>query len=324
MKTLRQRFCEGPKLMNLLIRSLVFTALQIATILLTILTLLFFLQRLSGDPAAVLVGHNASPEVIAAIRDEMGLNQPVLVQYAVFLGKALRLDFGDSIRFQSPALDIVLARFPSSLLLSVCALALAVVIGVPAGIYAALHYRRADGIALNLLAGALQSLPSFWLGLLLLLIFSVQLGWVGSVSNLEDNFLARMALPTITLSAFYLARLIRLVRTSLLEELAQTYVLTARSKGLPPRKVLFVHALRNAMIPIIAFVTLDLSFMVGGSIVVETLFSYSGMGDQMVKAIFNRDFALVQASVFVIALFVVGINLTSNALYPLIDPRIRT
>jgi peptide/nickel transport system permease protein len=309
--------------MNLLARKLSMSALQVIVIVFGILTLLFFLQRLSGDPAAVLVGHNASPEVIAAIRDEMGLNDPLPTQYLVFMGKALQLDFGDSTRFQQPALDLVLARFPNTVLLSLCALALALLIGVPVGIYAGLNHRNPGGAALNMLAGVLQAVPSFWLGLVLLLVFSVNLGWFGSVARLEDDFLQRMTLPTITLSAFYMARLMRLVRSGLIEEMGQAYMLTARSKGLSSSYVLYKHALRNAMIPVIAFVTLDLSFLVGGSIIVETLFSYSGMGEQMVKAIFNRDFALVQASVFVIATFVVCINLLSSNLYRVVDPRIR-
>ena len=309
--------------MTQFIKQLSSNLLQLIAILLVILTLLFGLQRLSGDPAAVLVGHNATPELIEAVRDEMGLNDPLHTQYAIFLGKAIRLDFGESIRFQQPAMNLVMARFPSTLLLSISSLALAVIIGVPMGIYAALYHRRPDGKLLNLFAGVLQSLPSFWLGLVLLLVFSVQLGWFGSVSHLEDDLFRRLALPTLTLSAFYMARLMRLVRSGLIEELQQPYVTTAHSKGLHPRNVLFVHALQNAMIPIIAFITLDLSFMIGGSIIVETLFSYSGMGAQMVKAIFNRDFALVQASVFVIALFVVCVNMASNILYRFVDPRVK-
>lgn len=307
----------------LLSKRIVLSGLHFAVIILSILTLLFFLQRLTGDPAAVLVGHNATPEVLEAVREEMGLNDSLPVQYLTFLGKTLRLDFGESNRFQRSALDMVMMRFPNSLLLSVSALLVAILIGVPIGIYAALYHRRADGILVNMFAGVLQSLPSFWLGLVLLLIFSVNLGWVGSVSHLEEDPLKRMALPTLTLAAFYIARLIRLVRSSLLEELNQAYILTAHSKGLRPRKILIIHALKNALIPVIAFLTLDLSFVIGGSVIVESLFSYSGMGEQMVKAIFNRDYALVQASMFVIVIFVVAINMTSNRLYQIIDPRIR-
>ncbi|NDJ60576.1 MAG: ABC transporter permease [Chloroflexi bacterium] len=309
--------------MLVVLRRFFLTMLQISLIILAVLTLLFFLQRLSGDPAAVLVGHNASPELIAAVRAEMGLNDPLPQQYAVFMSRALQLDFGESTRFQAPALDLVLQRFPNSLLLALSALALAVLVGLPLGIYAAIYHDRPDGKVINMLTGVLQAMPSFWLGLLLLLIFSVHLRWVGSVAHLEDNLLKRMALPTITLAAFYTARLIRMVRSGLIETLHQPYVLTAHSKGLMPRNVLFIHALKNALLPIIALVTLDLSLMIGGSIIVETLFSYSGMGEQMVRAIFNRDYALVQASVFVIATFVVCINMASNALYGFVDPRVR-
>ncbi len=296
---------------------------QLVLVILGILTFLFFLQRLSGDPAAIIAGHSASPEVLEAIREDMGLNDPLYMQYAIFLKKSITLDFGDSTRYQQPALDMVLARFPNTLILSFSALALAVLIGIPLGIYAAIFHHRIDGMAINLFAGVLQSLPSFWLGLVLLLIFSVKLNWVGSVANLEDDFLKRLALPAITLSTFYLARLIRLVRAGLMEEMAQYYILTARAKGLPSHKVLFVHAFRNTLIPVVAMVTLDLSFLVGGSVIVESLFSYTGVGDQLVNAIFNRDYAIVQATVFIIAMLVVVINSISHFLYRIVDPRIK-
>ena len=307
---------------NRIIRLVSYYTLQLIAVIILILTLLFFLQRLSGDPALVLAGHSASPEVIEAIREEMGLNEPVYVQYAVFMSKAATLDFGISNRYQQPAIDMVLQRLPNTLLLSMSALGLAIIIGVPAGIYSAIYQHRPSGIILNMIAGVLQSLPSFWLGLILLLLFSVQLQWVGSVSNLEDNVFKRLLLPTVTLSAFYMARLMRLVRSGLIEEMGAYYVLTAHGKGLPSRRVLFTHAFRNAMIPIIAFITLDLSFLIGGSVIVESLFSYTGIGDQMVKAIFNRDYAIVQATVFVIALMVVLVNSFSDLLYRQLDPRI--
>lgn len=296
--------------------------LQLVAVITLILTLLFFLQRLSGDPAIVLAGHSATPEVLEAIREEMGLNEPVYVQYAVFMSKAATFDFGESTRYQQPAIDMVLQRLPNTLLLSMSALGLAIIVGVPAGIYSALYQHRPSGVIVNLIAGVMQSIPSFWLGLILLIIFSVQLQWVGSVSNLEDNAFKRLILPTVTLSAFYMARLARLVRTGLIEEMGAYYVLTARAKGLPARRVLFIHAFRNAMIPVIAFITLDLSFLIGGSVIVESLFSYTGIGDQMVRAIFNRDYAIVQATVFIIALMVVLVNSFSDLLYRRLDPRI--
>lgn len=306
-----------------LAQSLTLQILRLAFILLLVLTLLFFLQRLSGDPASVLAGHTATPEMLEQIREDMGLNEPLHIQYATFLSKAVMLDFGDSLRFQQPAFDLVLERFPETLMLSGSAIVLAIMVGVPLGTYAAINSRRWDGKILNLLAGVLQSLPSFWLGLILLLIFSVQLKWVGSVSLLEDDLLKRMALPTITLAAFYLARLLRLVRSGLIEELSQDYIITARSKGLHSRRVLWVHAFRNALLPVVAFITLDMSVLVGGSVVVETLFSYDGIGNQTVQAIFNRDYALVQATVFMIAVMVLCINSFSNFMYRFVDPRVR-
>ncbi|NDJ84910.1 MAG: ABC transporter permease [Chloroflexi bacterium] len=296
--------------------------LQLMITILVILTTLFFLQRLSGDPAAVLAGHSSSPEVLEAVREDMGLNEPLHVQYAVFMKQALMLDFGESTRFQQPALDMVLDRFPNTLMLAFGALGLAVLVGIPLGTYSAVRHRQMDGMVVNLLAGIMQSLPSFWLGLVLLLIFSIRLKWVGSVANLEDDFLKRMALPTITLSVFYMARLIRLVRSGLIEEMSEQYILTARAKGLRSRTVWFVHAFKNALIPVVAFITLDLSLLIGGSVIVESLFSYSGVGDLMVNAIFNRDYAIVQAGVFVISILVVLINSFSNYLYQAIDPRV--
>lgn len=296
---------------------------QSLLIVLAILTLLFVLQRLSGDPASTLAGHSASPEVLEAIREDMGLNEPLHIQYITFLRKALVLDFGESFRYQQPALSLVLQRFPDTLLLAASALGLAILIGIPLGVYATLFHRRADGIAINMLAGIMQALPNFWLGLILLLIFSVKLNWVSSVAHMEDNPLKRLALPAVTLSVFYIARLIRLVRSGLLEEMSQPYVNAARAKGLPFYRILFEHVFKNVFIPILAFVTVDLSLLLGGSVIVENVFSYSGMGEQMVTAIFNRDYSIVQATVFVIAVTVVALNSFSNVLYRTIDPRIQ-
>lgn len=301
---------------------ILFFALKSVLVIWAILTLLFLLQRLSGDPAAVLAGHAATEEMVEAIREDMGLNEPLHVQYAVFLQKAVVLDFGESIRYQRPALEMVLKRFPATLMLAFSALTFTIVVGVPLGIYAALFHHRPDGMAINLMAGMLQAIPNFWLGLLLLLIFAVNLNWVGSVASLEDNPIKRLALPVLTLSAFYMSRLIRLVRSGLLEELSQPYIDTARAKGLPYHRILFQHAFKNMFIPVLAFITLDLSLLVGGSVIVESVFSYSGMGEQMILAIFNRDYAIVQATVFVVALSVVIINSFSNLLYRVIDPRI--
>lgn len=302
--------------------SVVLPSIRHLGILLAVLTLLFFLQRLTGDPVAVLVGHGATPEAIAAVRSDMGLDRSVFTQYTVFLSKTAVLDFGESTRTQQPALEMVLARFPATLLLSLSAVGLAVGLGIPLGVYAAIYHRRLDGRIINLLCGVLQSTPNFWLGLILLLVFSVKLNWVGSVANLEDNVFRRLALPSITLSAFYMARLVRLVRSGVLDEMSQPYILTAHAKGLSSRVVFYRHIFRNTLIPVITFITLDLSLLINGSVIVENLFSYSGIGDQMINAIFNRDYPLVQATVFVIAIFIISINVMARYLHKIVDPRI--
>jgi len=299
-----------------------FPFLRLFIILVCVLTLLFFLQRLTGDPVTVLVGHGATPEMIDDIRASMGLDRPLIEQYAVFMRKAAVLDFGESIRSQQSALDMVIDRFPATLLLSMTAISIAITVGIPLGIYAAIYHRRYDGKLINWFAGILQSTPNYWLGLILLLIFSVNLHWVGSVASLEDNVFKRLALPSITLSSFYLARLIRLVRSGLMDEMSQPYVLTARAKGLTSRTVFFVHIFRNTLIPIVTFIALDLSLLIGGSVVVETMFSYGGIGDQMIKAILNRDYPLVQATVLVIAVVVIMVNSFSVYVARIVDPRL--
>lgn len=310
------------ELLGLIQRAIIYVV-QLVLILLAILTILFFLQRLSGDPAAVLAGTSATPEVVEGIREEMGLNEPLYEQYRIFIGKTIQLDFGISHRFQQPALDLVLDRFPRTLILAAAAMSVSILIGVPLGVYAAMYHKRLDGMLVNLAAGILQSQPSFFLGILLILFFAVRLGWFKTSATLEDDPIRRLILPTITLASFHTARLIRLVRTSLIDEMAEPYVLTARGKGLTEGRVWFSHALRNAVIPIIAFITLDLSFMIGGSFVVENLFSYSGVGDLMINAVFQRDYAIVQATVFLITMLVVVINSASNLLYRFADPRIK-
>jgi len=304
--------------------ALLFSIFRLIFILFAVFTLLFFLQRLTGDPVTMLYGHGATPEAVEAARHDLGLDRPVLVQYALFLQKASVLDFGESIRFQQPAVQMVIQRFPATLLLSTSAIIIAIVFGIPLGIYAAIHQNRMDGKLINWFAGVLQATPNYWLGLILLLIFSVNLHWVGSVASLEDNILKQLALPSITLSSFYLARLIRLVRSGLIDEMLQPYVLTAHGKGLKARHVFWRHIFRNTLIPVVTFITLDLSLLIGGSVIVETMFSYAGIGDQMIKAILNRDYPLVQATVLFIAFVVIFVNSMTVYITSLIDPRIST
>lgn len=297
-------------------------AFRIFVILIALLTMLFVLQRMTGDPITAMIGQNATPEMMEAMRHDMGFDKPLLVQYAIFARDTMSLDFGDSLRFQQPALTLVLKRFPATLSLALASLVVAAVIGIPLGLYAGMNHTRMDGRAINWFAGILQAMPTFWLGLLLLLIFSVRLHWFNSVASLEDNHIKQLILPAVTLSAVYMARLIRLVRGGLIDEMAKPYVMTAHGKGLRPRTVFTVHVLRNTLVPVVSLLALDLSLLIGGSVIVETLFSYNGIGNQLVRAILNRDYPLVQATVFVIALFVILVNTFADYLHYIVDPRL--
>jgi len=297
-------------------------AFRIGIVLVALLTLLFFLQRMTGDPITVLVGHSATPEMIEEMHHDMGFDKPLAIQYAIFIRNTVSMDFGESVRFKQPALELVLWRFPATLKLSLAALAIAAFVGIPLGIYAGMNHTRFDGRAINWLAGILQAMPSFWLGLLLLLIFSVGLRWFNSVASLEENYIKQLILPAVTLSSVYMARLIRLVRSGIIDEMTKPYVTTARGKGLRARRVFTVHVLRNTLIPVLSLLALDLSLLIGGSVIVETLFSYNGIGNQLVRAILNRDYPLVQATVFVIALFIIFVNTFADYLHYLVDPRL--
>lgn len=298
-------------------------AVRIGISLLALFTLLFFLQRMTGDPVMAMVGHSATPEMIEEMRHDMGFDRPITIQYAIFLRSIISMDFGNSLRFEQPAFKIVIQRFPATIYLAVSALTLAIIVGIPLGIYAGMYHTRLDGRAVNWLAGILQAMPTFWLGLILLLIFSVKFHWFSSVASLEDNPIKQLILPSITLSAVYMTRLIRLVRSGLIDEMAKPYVMTARGKGLSPRAVFTGHVFRNTLVPIVSLLALDLSLIIGGSVIVENLFSYNGIGDQLVKAILNRDYPLVQATVFLIAVFVILINAFADYLHYIADPRLK-
>lgn len=295
---------------------------RIGIVLIALLTMLFLLQRMTGDPITAMVGHDATPEMVEAMRHDMGFDKPLLAQYTIFVHNVISMDFGDSLRFQQPALKLVLQRFPATLNLALIALTIAASVGIPLGIYAGMNHTRFDGRAINWLAGILQAMPTFWLGLLLLHIFSVRFQWFNSVASLEENYIKQLILPAVTLSSVYLARLIRLVRSELIDELAKPYVVTARGKGLRKSTVFTVHVLRNILVSVVSLLALDLSLLIGGSVIVETLFSYNGIGDQLVRAILNRDYPLVQATVFIIALFVIFVNTFADYLHNLVDPRL--
>jgi peptide/nickel transport system permease protein len=286
-----------------------------------VVTLVFAALRLSGDPAATMLPGDASVDELRDLRHELGLDQPVYVQYGRFLIGAVTGDFGTSLRHQEPAMALVLERLPATLELAFAALLLSVMIGVPLGIVAALHRGRIADMLAMAFAVVGQATPYFWMGIMLILVFAVELRWLPTSGR---GGFDRLVLPAITLGTHFMAVLARLTRTAMLETLGQNYVTTARAKGLSERVVVLVHALKNAAVPVVTLIGLQFGTLLGGAVVTETIFAWPGVGRLAVQSIFVRDYPVVQAGVFVLALTFVAINLLVDLLYGWLDPRTRT
>jgi peptide/nickel transport system permease protein len=272
-----------------------------------------------GDPASVMLGENATPEQVQALQRSLGLDQPLVLQYARFLGRALHGDLGTSIRAQRPALEVVLERLPATLLLTAGAFSFAVLIGMPIGVLSAvkrLSLWDHGSMALALLG---QSMPGFWLGLVLITVFAVHLRWLPASGM---GGISHVVLPAITLGMFLIGLIIRLTRSSMLDVLGQDYVRTARAKGLAERMVVMQHALMNALIPVVTLVGLQLGLLLGGAVITETVFAWPGVGLATVTAIHQRDYPVVQCAVLVSAVLVLSINWAVDLLYHYLDPRV--
>jgi peptide/nickel transport system permease protein len=284
--------------------------------------LVFFAIHLpgGGDPSMLYLPLDVSREQLEAFRRAMGFDQPVHVQYLRWLTRAARGDFGTSLRYTKPVLPLVLARMPATLELALSAQLFALALALPMGVLAAVRRNSfVDGLAmLGTLIG--QSMPGFWLGMMLILVFGVALRAL-PISGREGP--RHLILPTITLGTFFLARDTRLVRSSVLEVLGLGYVTTARSKGLRERTIIWRHALKNALIPLVTMVGMDLGALLSGTVVTETVFAWPGVGRLVYMAIQQRDFPLIQAAVFVIAVIFVIMNLIVDLSYRYLDPRIR-
>jgi len=285
-----------------------------------VLTLVFVVLHMTGDPVMMLLPPNASREEIDALSRTLGLDQPLIVQYGRFLARIARGDFGTSLQHQQPAMGLVAERLPASALLAVTALGLAVAVALPLGIVAAA--RR--GTVLDRLAVALaalgQSAPIFWTGLMLMLVGSVILQLLPTSGY---GTWRHLILPALTLASYPMAAIARLVRSGMLEVLDADYVRTARAKGLPERRVVLKHTLRNAALPIVTVVGLQFGLLLGGAIVCEMIFSWPGVGRLMIFAIYNRDFPLVEAAVFVMAMVFVAGNMLVDLCYAWLDPRVK-
>jgi ABC-type dipeptide/oligopeptide/nickel transport system permease component len=282
--------------------------------------IVFLISHLTGDPAVLMAQPGATEKDLQALRERLGLDAPLPVQYLRFVGGAAHGDFGNSIWQNQPVLGLILDRLPATLQLTASAMLVALGLAFPVGIAAALNRNSIVDRLVMLLALAGQSVPVFWLGLMLILVFSVNLHWLPSSST---GTWQHLVLPAVTLGAFSMARTARLVRSGLLEVLGLDYVRTARAKGLGERAVILRHALRNGLIPVVTSVGLELGALLGGAVITETIFAWPGVGRLIVQAIFNRDFPLVQAAVFVLSLIFIGVNLATDALYTVLDPRIR-
>ena len=284
------------------------------------LTSFGLLQLVPGDPAIILGGQEATEEVLAQIRHEYGLDQPRAVQYLVYLRNALRGNLGVSIQSRQPVATLIAERFPFTLRLAVLAILVSAVIGVVAGVVAATH--RNSILDLTALVGSLAgiSMPIFWLGLLAMLLFAVKLQWLPAGGS---GTLAHLVLPAVVLGASSSAVIARMTRASMLEVLQQDYTRTARAKGVSEATVVYRHALKNAMIPILTVFGLEFGYNLGGAVLTETVFSLPGIGRLVVEGIFARDYPVVQGAMLVVATTFVLVNLLTDIAYAVIDPRIR-
>ena len=295
--------------------------IQAVPVVLGVATMLFLLLRMSGDPAIVMAGgESASPQVIAAVKAKFGLDRPLYEQYWIFVSKLAVLDFGDSYSWHQPALQLVWSRLPTTLLLTGSSFLMSFLVGVPLGLVAALRRDTLEARFAMLIAFVGQSMPSFWLGILLILLFSVQLHWLPSFGSGD---IRNLIMPVLTISGFSIARNARLVRSGLLEVMSEDYIRTARSKGNDERIVVMRHAFKNMLIPVVTVSGLQLGFLVGGAVLAETIFAYPGVGSLLVQSVGTRDYPVVQATVFIIAIAVVLSSLLVDILYTWIDPRIR-
>ena len=294
--------------------------LQSLLVLLGVSFVVFAILFLTGDPALVLLPPDASVEDIAKFRQHMGFNDPFLVQYGRFLAGALRGNFGQSVRHGEPAFDLVLERMPATFELSGAALALALCLSIPAGIISAVRRNSVLDYVSTVIALLGQSMPTFWLGIMLILLFSVQFNVLPSSGR---GGWQHILLPAVTLGLFTTARITRLTRSGMLEVLGQDYIRTARAKGVSGRPVVWKHALKNAAIPIVTIVGIELGTLLGGSVITETIFAWPGVGRLSVQAIANRDYPVVQAAVFLLATTFVLVNLVVDIVYTYLDPRIR-
>ncbi len=300
--------------------------LQMIPVLFGVSLVVFMIIRLKGDPVLMLVPDYYTEEQIQEVRVAYGFDRPIHIQYIDFLGRAVQGDFGRSFQNREPAWDLVMDALPRTAQLAFAALVIGVVIAVPLGLLAAIYHNSIIDFAVTTMAMFGRTLPNFWLGIMLILLFSVTLRWLpvsGTGELSGEPFWKHLILPAVTLSTGLIATLTPLIRSSMLEVIHEEYIVTACSKGLRDYVVIFRHALRNALIPVVTMLGLNLAWLLGGAVIIEQVFAWPGMGRLMIQAIFARDNSVVQAGLFVIALIILFSNLLVDILYTFLDPRIR-
>lgn len=293
--------------------------IQLVITLFVVSLIVFFMVRLNGDPIAVMAPPTFNQEQIENLRKAWGFDKPLGEQYVIFISKAVTGDFGQSIQARRPAMELVFERLGYTYLLSAASALLGLALAIPLGVISALKRNSLIDLFSTALASLGTAMPSFWLGLMLIMLFSVTLRVLPAFGALEP---ASIIMPSVTLAVGMAARLSRLTRSAMLEVLNQDYIRTAYSKGLKPNNVIFLHALRNALIPVVTAFGLQLGWLLGGSVVVESVFSWPGLGRLMIDSINVRDITVVQAGLFWFALSFILINLAVDILYTIIDPRI--
>jgi peptide/nickel transport system permease protein len=298
------------------LRRLGYSLISLVLLSLTI----FGIVRLTGDPAVLLVEPGASQADLTAVREQLGLDRPLLIQYLAFVSSLLRGDFGQSFYYRTPVFELYLSRLPNSLLLAFCAMVFSLLIGIPSGIMAAVRVNGWWDKAGKIFALLGLSMPSFWVGLLMILFFSVYLGWLPSSGS---GTALHLLMPAFALGWYFAAAHMRLTRSSMLEVLGSEYVKLARLKGLPEALVIGKHAFKNALIPVLTLAGINLVIMVNVAVVVETVFAWPGIGRLLYEGIAFRDFPVVQATVVLGGSMIVIVNLLVDLLYAVIDPRIR-
>lgn len=314
--------------------------LQSIVVLIGVTLISFVSLQIGGDPTFLFVSENASTEEIQRAREALGFDRPLYVQYLSYVWNALQGDFGNSLSYRQSAMDVVLEAMPATIELTFFSLILAIGLSVPLGIFAALNRGKPIDGGIMTFAMLGQSIPNFWMGIMMILLFGLYLKWFpisGHVPFLEPLFegdfatafnnlprsLYYMIMPAFAVGTYTLARNARLIRSSMLEVLQQDYVRTARSKGISERRVVMHHAMRNAWLPVVTMIGLEFGFLLGGVVVVETVFSYPGIGRLVFNAINQRDIPVVQASVILLAVIFILLNLIVDLIYARLDPRVK-